>query len=99
LEVAVVIERIMANEIERISADEALSEVEKLAAAFGLVTESIIEQNGRNLELARAMGDEETAVKEQIKSGVMKTAREAFEFCYIKVTGTRKGIWHEQDES
>ena len=42
---------------------------------------------------------EETAVKEQIKSGVMKTAREVFEFCYINVTGTRKGIWHEQDES
>ena len=93
------VEKIMANEIERISADDRMSEVEKLAAAFGLVTRSIIEQNGRNLELARAMGDEETAVKEQIKSGVMQTAREVFEFCYINVTGTRKGIWHEQDES
>lgn len=92
------VERIMANEIERIAADGALSEVERLAAAFGLVSASVIEQNGRDLELARAMGDEETAVKEQIKAGVMQSARQIFEYCYVQITGTRKGVWDEQDK-
>jgi len=48
-------------------------------------------------ELARAMGDEDTAVKEQIKTSVMQSAREIFEFCYLNVTGSRRSVWHEQD--
>lgn len=88
----------MTTEIERIRADNTLSEVEKLAAAFGLVTAAIIAQNGRNLELAWAMGDEETAVKEHIKAGVMQSARQVFEFCYLQITGTRKGVWDEHNE-
>jgi hypothetical protein len=92
------VERIMAKEIERIAADDALNEMERLAAAFGLVTASIIEQNGRDFELARAMGDEESAVKEQIKAGVMQSARQIFEYCYVQITDTRKGVWNEQEE-
>jgi hypothetical protein len=99
LEVVVVIKRNLAIDIKRIIADEEMTEMERLAAAFGYGTESFIMQSGRDLELARAMGDEETAVKEQIKSSVMQSARELFEFCYLNVTGTRRGIWDEQDES
>ena len=93
------IKRDLAIEINRISADESISEPERLAAAFGYATESFILHSGRELELARAMGDEEMAVKEQIKSNVMQLAREMFEFCYLNVTGSRKGIWHEQEPS
>ena len=91
--------RNLAVDIKRFSADEQLTEIEKLAAAFGYATESFIEQSGCDLGLARAMGDEETAVKEQIKSNVMQSAREIFEFCYLNVTGSRRSILHEQDTS
>lgn len=93
------IKRDVAIDIKRIIADEDLTDMERLVAAFGFATESFVVQSGRDLELARAMGDQETAVKEQIKSSVMLSAREIFEFCYLNVTGTRKGIWDEQDES
>ena len=43
-------------DIKRISADVELTEIERLAAAFCYATESFIEQSGRDLELARAMG-------------------------------------------
>jgi len=99
LEVAVVIKRKVAIDIKRFIADEEMTEMEKLAAAFDFATASFIAQSGRDLELARAMGDEETAVKEQIKSNVMLSAREIFEFCYLNVTGSRRSIWHEQDAS
>jgi vacuolar-type H+-ATPase subunit E/Vma4 len=89
----------LAREVDRIVADANLAEIDKLAEAFGSVTQSFIERSERDLELARAMQDEETAVKEQIKAGVMKSAREMFEFCYLKATGSRRSIWHEQDES
>ena len=93
------IKRELAIDIKRISADEEMTEMERLAAAFGYATDSFIAQSGRDLELERAMGDEETAVKEQIKSNVMRSARELFEFCYLNVTGSRRSIWHEQDAS
>lgn len=93
------IRRDLAIDIKHISEDEKMTEMERLAAAFGYATESFIVQSGRDLELARAMGDEETAVKEQVKSSVMLSAREIFEFCYLNVTGSRRSIWHEQDAS
>ena len=91
--------RHLAKEVDRIVSDASLAEIDRLAMAFGTVTKSFIEQSERDLDLARAMQDEETAVKEQIKAGVMDTAREMFEFCYLKATGSRRSIWHEQDES
>ena len=86
------IKRDITAEIKRISADKTMTEIERVTAAFGCATEAFSEQSGRDLELAGAMGDEETAVKEQIKSGVMQSAREIFEFCCLNVTGSRRSI-------
>jgi len=97
--VFVLIKREIAIEVERIVTNEDLAEIDKLAEAFGVATDSFIEQSLRNLELARAMHDQETAVKEQIKANVMNSAREIFEFCFLNATGTRRSIWHEQDQS
>lgn len=90
--------RNLAIELDRISSDQIMSETDRLVAAFGIATKSFMVQSERDLELARAMGDVESAVKEQIKRNVMQSARELFEFCYLNVTGTRKGIWDEQDK-
>ncbi len=87
--------RNLASELDRINSDESISEMERLAAAFGFATDSFMAQSKRDLELARVMGDTETAVKEQIKRNVMQSAREIFEFCYLNITGTRRGIWDE----
>ena len=91
--------RHLAKEVDRIVADANLAEIDRLAEAFGYLTNAFIEQSERDLELARAMQDENAAVKEQIKASVMISAREMFEFCYLKATGSRRSIWHEQDES
>jgi len=91
--------RHLVKEVDRIVSDTNLAEIEKLAEAFGYVTKSFIEQSERDLDLARAMQDEVSVVKEQIKASVMNSAREMFEFCYLNATGSRRSIWHEQDES
>lgn len=91
--------RHLVKEVDRIVSDANLAEIEKLAEAFGYVTKSFIEQSERDLDLARAMQDEVSVVKEQIKASVMNSAREMFEFCYLNATGSRRSIWHEQDES
>ena len=70
-----------------------LAEIEKLAQTFDWVTGRIIEHAREEIELARAMQDQETVIKEQIKMSTLKHAREVFEFCYIRATGRRP--WDE----
>ena len=77
------------NEI--IEAD--LPEVEKLAQAFGWVTNHWVERAQKEIELARAINDRETLVKEQIKTEMMKFARSIFQDCHVRVTGRR--AWDE----
>ena len=72
-----------------------LSEVEKLARAFEWITSRYVEHGEQEVELAKAMKDQESLVKEQIKLGVMKHARGIFQDCYRLVTGRR--AWDEQD--
>ena len=92
------IKREMARAVQRI-ADEAgaadRSDMEKVAAAFGAATELFIGSCDNEMALARAMGDEETAVKEQIKGNVMRTAREIFAYCYTVMSGDRSEVWEE----
>ena len=71
------------------------SEMEKLAAAFGAATEMFISHSENELALARALGDDATAVKEQIKGNVMRAAREIFADCYTTVSGERSEVWDE----
>jgi hypothetical protein len=87
--------REMALAIQRIVDDAERTDMEKVAAAFGEATGLFIDGSERELALARAMGDEETAVKELIKANVMRTAREIFAEIYVNVTGERSEVWHE----
>jgi hypothetical protein len=81
--------------IQRIVDDPDRSDMEKIAAAFGEATGIFIAGSEREQALARALGDEETAVKEQIKSNVMRMSRDIFADVYTRVTGERSELWHE----
>ena len=87
--------RDMALAIQRIVDDPQRTDLEKMAAAFGETTALFIAASENELALARAMGDEETAVKEKIKGNVMRTAREIFAECYTLVSGERSEVWDE----
>ena len=71
-------------------------EVDKLKAVFGRATAQIVEFAEKEIELARAMQDDETLVKVQIKMETIKTARSIFDSGYLAATGKR--AWDEPDE-
>ncbi len=79
----------------QIVADPDLTDMEKLPRTFNLVTRKFISHYEHDAELARAMGDQDTAVREQIKAGVLNASRGMYEHCYRQITGVREGIWHE----
>jgi hypothetical protein len=83
------------RKLEAIYADRKQGEMEKMAAAFEAMTAAFIAQSKRELELARALGDEDTAVKEYIKAGVMAQARVIFAEQYARVSGRREVLWDE----
>jgi hypothetical protein len=87
--------REMARTIQRIADDPALSDVQKLSAAFDEATRLFVSASEQSVALARAMGDEETAVKELIKGNVMVSARQIFADCHARVTGERSEVWGE----
>jgi hypothetical protein len=80
--------------LDHIVADPSLTELQKLTRAFDVMTGHFINHYQRDGEVARALGDKDTAVREQIKAGVLNSARGMFQTCYHRVTGTREDIWH-----
>jgi hypothetical protein len=78
---------------EKIITDTTLTDLEKLVHTFELVTREFITHSQHEVEVAQAMGDKETAVREQIKSGVMHTSRQMFSYCFIRITGKRSKVW------
>jgi hypothetical protein len=64
-------------------------EIEKLAQAYRMVINKQIEFARGAVELARATGDKQAVVQEQIKQGVYKNALEIFSYCCMRVTGKR----------
>jgi hypothetical protein len=70
-----------------------LSEAEKIAQAFGYITSTIIEHTHHEIELARAMQDQEKVVKQQIKLETLKHARGILQTCYQLMIG--KDAWEE----
>ena len=71
-------------------------EIDKLKALFGHITARIVEFADKEIELARAMQDDETLIKTQVKMETVKTARRIFDRSYQIVTG--KKAWDEQDQ-
>jgi hypothetical protein len=80
---------------EQIVGDPALTHLEKLTRTFDLTTRHFIGHYRHDAEIARAMGDSETAVREEIKAGVLNASRGMFEHCYRRITGLREELWHE----
>ena len=78
--------------IKEIKASD-LREVEKVARAFDLVTSQIVESGQREIELARAMKDRDSLVKEQIKLSMINHARSIFQACFKRMTGEE--AWDE----
>lgn len=68
-------------------------ELEKLVYAFGWITNRIIEQGSKDVELARALRDDESVVKHQIKTEVIRHARSIFQSCHLLATGRK--AWDE----
>lgn len=83
------------RKLEAIYSDRKQDELAKMAEAFELTTAAFIAQSKREVELARALGDEDTAVKEHIKAGVMAQARAIFAEQYARVSGRREVLWDE----
>jgi hypothetical protein len=80
------------DELERILSSDR-DEMQKLTAAFDWLTRRIIEVAENEIELARAMHDDDAVVKQQIKLQTLRLARDVFQTCYLRVTGTRKQLW------
>ena len=70
-----------------------LSEMEKLAAAFGGLTGFVVEVAENEIELAKALGDQQALIKQQIKIETMKSARDMFRMVFWRVTG--RWAWDE----
>jgi len=66
---------------------------EKLAKAFNWMTRKALDFSEKEIELARAMKDDEGLIRVQIKYEMTKTAREMFQDCYRAVLGRK--AWDE----
>lgn len=74
--------------------DSTIPEAEKLAKAFNWVTKKALIYAEKEIELARAMKDEEGLIREQIKFEMTKSARGMFQDCFRAVLGRK--AWDEQ---
>ena len=70
-----------------------LPDIEKLAQTFVWITSRNIEHAEHEIELARAIGDQESVIRGQIKMETMKHVRSIFQDCYLRVT--RRRAWDE----
>lgn len=69
------------------------AELDKVAAAFELVTDFYIRHGENEIELRRAMNDRDTMIKEQIKVSTVKSMRSVFADAYQAATGRK--VWYE----
>ena len=72
------------------------SEMIELAKRYETVTRKVATSFQRQLELARAEGNQEEVIKNEIKLGIMRAARGLFSGSYLSVTKTKpEGNWGE----
>jgi hypothetical protein len=76
----------MQPEFEAILASD-LPELEKLTQAYRFILKDQIAIARREIELQKAIGDQEKMIKEKIKMGTIEYSGSIFAFCYLKVTG------------
>ncbi len=70
-----------------------LPDIEKLAQAFGWITNQHIEHGQREIELLKAEQDRQAVIKAQVNLETIKYMRRVFDDCYRQVTG--KKAWDE----
>jgi hypothetical protein len=80
------------EELDKIFASDA-PDIEKLTQAFAWITRQDAEHTRQEIELLKAINDDEELVKEQIKLSTLKYVRNMYQFCYLRVTG--KKAWDE----
>jgi hypothetical protein len=66
-----------------------LPDLDKVAAAFDFVINEHVEHIQHDIELARAMKDQEAVIREQIKHETIKYARKVFSDCCTIFVGRR----------
>jgi len=82
------------DELERIL-DSDGTELTKLVQTFDWTTRRIIEMAEYEIDLARAMQDDTSVIKHQIKANTLRMVRDVFQGCYLQVTGERQRLWEE----
>ena len=78
----------MQPEFEQILESD-IPDVEKLAQAYLFILRQQLSHSENEIELQKAVGDNELLVKEQIKKGMLKYSGEIFAYCYYRTTGRR----------
>ena len=73
---------------EAIIADTENDDLTKVMAAFDYVTQLIITQSEKDIEIDRAMGDQQAVVREQIKMSTLIHARSILNWTHSRVTGS-----------
>lgn len=81
------INRENAESFDAILADENRSELEKVMDAFDQITSTIIEQSEKDIELNRALGDQQAVIREQIKKSTIIHTRSIINLCHLRATG------------
>lgn len=69
-------------------------ELEKVTRGFDFITQQIILNSSKEMELLTALKDNENLLKEQIKCSTVEHLRKAFAQCYLLATG--KKAWNDE---
>lgn len=78
----------MEPEYEQILSSK-LPEAEKLARAFLSILNQSYVYAEHEIELRKALGDEQGMIKEQIKRDTLKYSEDILAFCYFRTTGRK----------
>jgi hypothetical protein len=70
-----------------------LTDMQKLARVFRWITDFYIENSDREIELFKAVGDQDALIKEQIKQSVFKHAQTIFQDSHLLVT--KRKAWDD----
>jgi hypothetical protein len=68
-------------------------DIDKLAWAFGRITDDIISHAHGEIEMATALHDRDAKIRVQIKVDTLKHARYIFAMNYLRITG--RSVWDE----
>lgn len=66
-----------------------LSELDRVAQAFLAILDQSQVYSAAEIELRKALGDEQGLRKEQIKADTLRHSGEILRYCYLRVTGRK----------